>query len=223
MKRVLFYLCFVFFFAATAVKGKCKKYNQRCRSNEQCCAISNGKSYCNFKTNRCEAWRYCDESDDFKCPFDDLSKDELEKGISLIRNSGLFSPDIQWPIVRKQEPDKKLWNSGHWTGRKRMMFAAVFDLRNHTLYEVKICLTTGKIESVEEKEEMIPPIMKSDYEIANEVALGDPRIAKAFERRGLNLSHAHFDMWAVGEHVPGSNKGQRRVKLVANYKPPGTL
>lgn len=180
----------------------------------------NGKSYCNLKTKRCEALRYCDES--IECPFDDLSTKEIENVIKIIKKSKSFSSEIEFPIVRKQEPKKKLWNSGDPTAKKRIAYVAVYDVRRNLLSEVLVSLSNQRIISIKGLQNSLPPMTGSDHSVAEEVLRRDPRVIRAYERRGLNVSYAAFDIWAFGAQKIGNVAGRRRVKLVANYQDPKT-
>lgn len=41
--------------------------------------------------------------------FDDLSTSEIKQVVSLIRNSGQFSDELRFPVVRVHEPKKMDW------------------------------------------------------------------------------------------------------------------
>ncbi|KAJ6635453.1 Primary amine oxidase, partial [Pseudolycoriella hygida] len=219
-----FYLCFVLIIAPAAAggQGSCSKLDSFCSSNKQCCLVSNGKSYCNLKTKRCEALRYCDESLRFQCPFDDLSKDEIECVVDIIKTWNSFSSELIFAVIRNQEPNKKLWNLGDKAARERKAYAAVYDSDRRHLLEIIVSLDTKRVLSVKKSRDSIPPMTSSDYSIAKEVLQKDPRVIRAFERRGLNVTYASFDIWAFGAHEEGNVEGRRRVRLVTNYKDPST-
>lgn len=204
------------------LKGACSQTNLPCTTNEQCCSISNGRSYCNLKTKRCEALRYCDQSSANECPFNDLSAVEIENVIEIIKKSKSFSSQLLFPIVRQQEPKKKLWNSGDKAAKQRIAYAAVFDLSSNMLSEVSISLSKQSIISVKSRKDSVPVLTRNDYETAYEVLRKDPRIKQAYERRGLNASYAGLDIWAYGAHTINNGIGRRPVKLIANYKDPAT-
>lgn len=226
------YLIFVFLFVRVSGerKGKfgnpaasaCSQHNSPCSTNEQCCSIANGKAYCNLKTKRCEALRYCDASLSNECPFNDLSVEEIENVIKIIKKSKSFSSKLGFPIVRKQEPKKKLWNSGDTTAKQRIAYAAVYDLGRSLLSEVLVSLSSQRIISVKSRKDCVAPKTSYEFTIAKEILKKDPRIKRAYERRGLNATNAAFDIWAFGAQEDGNVIGRRRVKLVANYQDPET-
>lgn len=223
MEKIYFlYLPFVFVVLLVSGERTCSQFNSPCSINEQCCPVSNGKSYCNLKSKRCEALRYCDESTSSECPFNDLSTKEIENVIRIIKKSKSFSSDVAFPIVRKQEPKKKLWNSGDITAKKRIAYVAVFDLGRNLLSEVLVSLSNQRIISIKGLQDSIAPMISTDYSVAEEVLKSDPRIKRAYERRGLNVTYAAFDIWAFGAQTIGNVPGRRRVKLVANYQDPET-
>lgn len=205
------------------MKAACLHTNSPCSSNQQCCAITNGKSYCNLKTKRCDALRYCDTKLPLnQCPYNDLSAKEIENVIKIIKGSKKFSAKINFPIVRNQEPKKKLWNSGDSAARERIAYAAVYDLSSNRLSEVLVSLQRQTVISVKERKDSIPAITEYEQTTAKELLRNDPRIMRAYERRGLNISNAAFDIWAYGVQKEGNVVGRRRVKFVANYKDPVT-
>lgn len=155
-------------------------------------------------------------------PFNDLSSEEIENVIKIIKKSKSFNSELQFPIVRKQEPKKRLWNSGDNAAKQRNAYAAVFDMGRNLLSEVLVSLSSQRIISVKSRKDSVAPITNYEYDMATEVLQNDSRITRAYERRGLNASYAAFDLWAFGAQTDGNVIGRRRLRLVANYKDPET-
>lgn len=165
---------------------------------------------------RCEAIRYCEESSTKKCPFDDLSPKEITDTIKIIKQSNSFSSKILFPIVRKQEPKKKEWNSGGQAAKERVAYAAVLDVGRDVLSEVLISLSSRRIISKKDSLQSVAAITKVEYDSAAEILRSDRRIINAYERRGLNMSYASFDIWAFG--ATGNVGGKRLIRVVPDYK-----
>lgn len=140
--------------------------------------------------------------------------------VTIIKQSKKFTSKLNFPIVRNQEPKKKLWNSGDNAAKERIAYAAVYDLDNNHFSEVLVSLKTQSVISVRERKDRIPPMTVYEQTTAKKILQKDPRIIQAYERRGLNVSNAAFDIWAFGVQKEGNVIGRRRVKLVANYKDP---
>ncbi|KAJ6635451.1 Primary amine oxidase [Pseudolycoriella hygida] len=203
-------------------EAPCSQYKASCSTDKDCCSITNGKSYCNLKTNRCGAWRYCNNSSVVECPFSDLSVTEIEDVIQIIKKSQKFSSEIQFTIVRQQVPDKSLWNSGDKASRQRIAYAAVYDLRKNYLLQVLVSLSSKSVVSVKKSKDSIPPLTKYEITTGEEILSKDSRIKEAYERRGLNATYAAFIMWAFGAQEEGNAIGRRRVRPIAYYKDPET-
>lgn len=225
MQKV-YILCCTFVHLLTLVHGadkvSCAPQNSACSANKKCCSISNGKTYCNPKTGLCEALRYCDPSDPKKCPFNDLSADEIRNVMKIVQESGKFGAKLHFSIVRQKEPKKKLWNSGNVDAMERKAYVAVFDLDQNLLSEVLVSLTKQRVISVTPRPNSVGPVTPYEYETATKVLENDSRIKLAYARRGLNVSNAAFDIWAFGSDVLNNVVGRRRVELVFNYKDPAT-
>lgn len=150
---------------------------------------------------------------------------EIENVIKIIKKTKSFSSRLQFPIVRQQEPKKKLWNLGDPTAKRRIAYAAVYDVDRNILSEVLVSLSSQRVISIQSRKDSVAPITSYEQNIAKEVLRNDPRIKRAYERRGLNASQAAFDIWAFGAEGAqkgGNSLGRRRVKLVANYQDPET-
>lgn len=194
-----------------------------CSTSEQCCPIPNGKSYCNVKRKRCETLRYCPESSsNEECPFNDLSAAELANVIKIIKKSKLFSSELNFPIVRKQEPKKKIWNSGAPAARERIAYAAVQDLGKNRLSEVLVSLRSQRVISVDRRKVSVTPLTQYEIETAQKIFSTDANIKRAYERRGLNGSYAASHEWVFGAFGNGKVNGRRLVKSVPYYNEPGT-
>lgn len=140
--------------------------------------------------------------------------------VKIIKESKKFGSNLSLPIVRNQEPKKKFWNSGDNTAKERIAYAAVYDLDKSCSFEVLVSLKTNRILSVQERKDSVPPMTTYEYTLATDLLRKDPRIKQAYERRGLNISNAAFDIWAYGLQKDDNVIGRRRVKLVANYRDP---
>lgn len=125
--------------------------------------------------------------------------------------------------MRKQEPKKKLWNSGDKAAQERVAYVVVYDLGRSLLSELFVSLSNQRIISHTTRTDSVGPMTSSDYSVAEEVLNKDPRIRQAYERRGLNVSNAAFDIWAYGAQKIGNVNGRRRVKVVFDYKEPSTM
>lgn len=134
----------------------------------------------------------------------------------MIKNDRRFSAKLEFILIRKQEPKKKLWNSGAEAAFERMAYAAIFDRKTNRLYEVSISLTKQRIVSVAYRPNSIPPISSYEYELAAEIALADRRVIYAYESRGLNASNIRIDTWAF--EAQRNTPGRRQVRIIFNYK-----
>lgn len=151
--------------------------------------------------------------------FDDLSADEIAMTIKIIRDSGKFSPEVRFPVVKRQEPRKKDWLRGK-AGSQREAYVAVFDFKSSEMSELVIDLNAKKIRSTKVLPGIKPPILMEEYERAREIARADVRWQKAMRRRGFaDLGDVFLDIWGPGllrgeERQPG----QRLVRAVSYKK-----
>jgi len=204
----------------------CVLQGNECNSNPgapACCPIGNGNAYCNSKTMKCEATRYCRE-DGLNCPFDDLSPLETRNTIQIIQNSALFSRDIQFPIIRTLEPQKSGWNAGRRSvSRQRIAYVAVFDYKTNLLYRVLVNLRNGSIISRVLLKSALPPVQDREYNDANMTFSNDPRVQLALKRRGLDIRRTGCDASALGSLGWSLNGiGTRLVRVALSYQDPKT-
>lgn len=143
--------------------------------------------------------------------------------MEIVRNSKRLGTNLQFSIVRQQEPKKKLWNAGDRATLERIAYAAVYDMGSNLLWELVISLTRKTVISAMKRPDQVPPITEYEYSIARELAAADSRVIFAYEVRGLNASYAKFDVWPFGSQGPNGNiPGRRRVMNLCNYADPET-
>ena len=130
--------------------------------------------------------------------FDDLSAQEIKQVVNLIQNSGKFSDDIRYPIVRMQEPRKQDWLKNP-NADTRHAYAAIFDFKKSMMSEVILDLRTNKILSIKELPNIKPPVLVEEYARARAIITKDPLWQSAVKRRGItDLNDVIVDMWAPG-------------------------
>lgn len=92
----------------------------------------------------------CNDDVSQKCPFDDLSAEEIEKVITIIKEHGTFPAYIEIAIIRQQEPKKADWIAGKGFGQ-RNVYCALFDPKENFITEITIDLKT---EAITERHEL---------------------------------------------------------------------
>ncbi|MGE3760381.1 MAG: tyramine oxidase, partial [Pseudobdellovibrionaceae bacterium] len=155
-------------------------------------------------------------------PFADLSPGEIKETIRIIRDSKKLSPDIRFPVIRRQEPPKKDW-LGHRTANFRQAYAAVFDYQKSLMTEVIVDLNSGKLVSTKDLPGIKPPVLVEEYERARKLVRIDLRWQKAMRDRGVqNLEDVWIDIWAPGLIRPEEKApGQRLLRCLSYMKGKG--
>ncbi len=162
--------------------------------------------------------QFCDESSPDTCPFNDLSSKEIAEVVKIIKASKEFGPVIEFSVVRKQEPKKKLWNSGNNAAKERIAYAAVYDISNNVLSEVLVSLKSNRIISIKKQIGKQTLMTDYDYKTSEFLCQNDERVKKGYLRRGLNVSNAAFDHWSNGASSIIEYPGRRIVKAIGLYQ-----
>jgi len=150
--------------------------------------------------------------------FDDLSANEIKQVVKLIKDSGKFSDEVRFPVVRTQEPKKSDWLLGQNTDQ-RIAYAAIFDFKKTMMTEVLVDLKNNKIISTKDLPNIRPPIVTDEYILARKIIREDPRWQEAIKRRGLDPNDVTVDLWAPGLLGPAETKpDQRLIRGIAFMK-----
>jgi len=149
----------------------------------------------------------------------DLDSDEVIETIKIIKSSGKFTNDIQFPILRRQEPPKSIWQLKR-VSAQRVAYVAVFDSSKNLLSGVLVDIPDGSILSNVELPSQLQPVTAREDRDASEIFKSDPRVINAFSRRVLNITFVYPEFWALG--ASGPSGGQRLVRAVPFYWDPST-
>ena len=143
-----------------------------------------------------------------KCPFDDLTVEELHSVQHLIRLSDKFPPNIIYAIVRAQEPKKSDWISGK--GKNfREGYAAVFDEITNTLSEVIVDLKSRTIKSIKQLPEgTFPQLLQKGTEILSSLSAKSPPINNEAVR-WLSRNSRRSGIRQGGSSMAGSSQKTR--------------
>lgn len=157
----------------------------------------------------------------FAHPFADLSAEEIQETIRIVRESKRFSEDIRYPVIRRQEPAKQDWLSGK-AKNERKAYVAIFDYEKSMMTEVMVDLNAKKVLSAKNLPGIKPPVLIEEYERARKIVLADPRWQKAIRERGIALEDAWVDLWAPGLLRDEEKKpGQRILRGLSYFKGKG--
>jgi primary-amine oxidase len=151
-------------------------------------------------------------------PFDDLDAGEVKQVVKIIRDSGQFSSEVRFPVVRMQEPPKRDWLEGK-AAQSRLAYAAVFDYASSLMSEVVIDLRAGQILQRKDLPNIKPPVLIEEYARARKIILAHPGWQAGVLKRGLKLEDVLVDLWAPGLLSPAEQKpGQRLLRAVTYLK-----
>ncbi|MBI3554690.1 MAG: primary-amine oxidase [Deltaproteobacteria bacterium] len=156
-------------------------------------------------------------------PFDDLSATEVAAAVKVLHDSGRFSDEVRFPVVKRQEPKKREWLAGTIQSQnQRQAFLVVFDFKTSMLSEVVVDLNRKQILSTKELPGLKPPLLLEEYDRARVIARADARWQNAMKRRGFtNLEEVFLDMWAPGLIGRDEVKPGQRLLRGVSYKKEG--
>jgi len=149
-------------------------------------------------------------------PFDDLNSEEVKNVISVIKNSGRFSPEIRFPVIKRREPKKSDWLAGKVTD-DRVAYAAVFEPSKGLLVDVMVDIKNKKILSFKELPGIAPPVLLEEYERARSLILADKRWQEALKKRGINKKDVYVDIWAPGLMSAAEQRPGQRILRGLTY------
>jgi len=129
----------------------------------------------------------------------------------------LFPYEIEFAIIRAQEPKKSEWNAG-LASHQRIAYVALVKSATNLLMEVLVDLVKGSIISKSDLPSIIPPETEREEKRAKEAFLKDPRVIAAYNRRGLNPIYAQCELWAIG--ASGLSPGKHFLRAIAYYQEP---
>lgn len=153
----------------------------------------------------------------FAHPFDDLSADEIAAAVKIVRDSGQFSEDVRFPVVKRQEPKKAAWLAGQ-ANDQRQAYLAIFDFKSSVMSEVVVDLKTKKLISNSQMPGIKPPVLAEEYGRARELARADERWRSAMKKRGFDPEKVFLDPWAPGLMSKEEMKPGQRLIRVVSYK-----
>lgn len=156
-----------------------------------------------------------------KHAFDDLSAEEIAAAVKIVRDTGKFSSDVRFPVVKRQEPKKGDWLSGK-AKDQRQAYVAVFDFKSSLMSELTLDLKAKQLLSKKDLPGIKPPLLLEEYDRARQIAKADPRWQQAMKKRGFaNLDDVFLDIWAPGLIRPEENKPGQRLLRGVSYKKEG--
>jgi primary-amine oxidase len=151
-------------------------------------------------------------------PLDPLSPEEIALTTKVLKNSGVFSSDILFPLIVLQEPPKDEVVSANWQS-PRQAFAVVMDRQRNETSEAVVDLSAQSIESWRILPEVQANFLIEELTSAPEIVRADPRWQEAMTKRGItDFSQVQIDGWAPGTVGVTDASGPRLIRALSFYK-----
>lgn len=145
-------------------------------------------------------------------PLDGLSAQELRAVADIIMRSGRTDSSWRFASVLLHEPPKDEVLRHESGQRFRREALAVLAHGGRTL-EAVVDVPGGRILSWTERRGVQPNLMASEFQLASQLMLHDPRVAVAFQKRGIaDLSTVRCDAGSPGYFGTGEEQGRRLAR-----------
>ena len=152
-------------------------------------------------------------------PLDPLSKEEITRAVTVVRDSGKVAKLALVPMVALHEPPKTTVLA-HKAGApfSRQAFLVLLDRPAGKTFEAVVDLTAGKLLALAERKGVQPPVFAEEYTRAAALVREDAGWRRAMLRRGATKAEladekaVEVHAWAAG-HVPG-HPGKRLARAI---------
>lgn len=117
-------------------------------------------------------------------PLDPLTGQEIEAAVAILAAAGKSGPATRYPILRLQEPSKKVlqaWRPGQ--PFRREAFVMIFE--GAKTFEARVDLDKRRLIAFQEIPGVQPPILMEEYMLAHGVAVSDPGFQAALAKRNI--------------------------------------
>jgi primary-amine oxidase len=151
-------------------------------------------------------------------PLDPLSPEEINRAITLLRDSPQVGKSAFFPIIALHEPSKNVVHD-HKPGAAfpREAFAVILDRPAGRTFEAVVDLKANIIRSLAQRMDVQPQVLMADFSRAGEIIRKDMRWQQALRKRGLKdeqFAQVTLDTWAAGFVDRPDLKGARLLRAV---------
>lgn len=156
-------------------------------------------------------------------PLADLSAEEIESTVKIVKTSGKFTPNARFAILTLKEPSKATMlkyeaeTPVHVSPVDREAFVLLFEVKDNRVFEVTVNLKSKKVTESKEVKGLQPPILLEEYERVDGLIHEDPQWRAAVKKRGFDPKDVWVDGWAPGLMSPKERKVGARIMRGLSY------
>jgi primary-amine oxidase len=149
-------------------------------------------------------------------PLEPLRGEEVAAAVAILRASGKLTDKTRIVQIVLQEPPKEVvlgWQAGDSVAREA--FVQVLDNADGAVYEGRVSLTEGKIETWTRIPGVQPAVMLDEFFECELAVKADPAFQAALARRGVtDMSLVMVDPWSAGWYGAESESDLCGLRLV---------
>jgi primary-amine oxidase len=150
-------------------------------------------------------------------PLSQLSGDEIQTAIQVLRKTGKVSAATLFPFIVLKEPDKTAVLNGNRVPRE--VKVTTLDRSRNKTAEAVVNVTSKSLVSWKDIPGVQPALLGEDSDLAADIVRQDAKWISAIRKRGIiNLNDVSVDAWSAGYFGLPEEEGVRVSKVLSYFR-----